>query len=97
MFSAIGAHAVTWTGSPSSAISNSAAMTVAGSLGLNAVDATGRRLWIAGGLGLAATALVGSLLVGADPDVSRAWFSLIGPLASGLVFFGGGLYLTNRA
>lgn len=74
-----------------------AGTTVAGLLGLNSVDATGRRLWIFGGLLLVATAFGGSLLVGGDLVVSRIWFSVLSPLASALVFFGGGLYLTTRA
>jgi hypothetical protein len=74
-----------------------AGTTVAGSLGLNSVGATGRRLWIVGGLLLATTALAGSFLIGGDLMLSRRWFSVIAPLASALVFFGGGLYLTTRA
>jgi hypothetical protein len=74
-----------------------AGTTVAGVLGLNSVDATGRRLWVLGGLLLVATALGASLLIGGDLMLSRQWFSVIAPLASALVFFGGGLYLTTRA
>jgi hypothetical protein len=70
---------------------------IAGLLGLNSVDATGRRLWVLGGLLLIATVVVGNLLIGGDLIVSRRWFSVLAPLSSALVFFGGGLYLTNRA
>jgi len=68
-----------------------------GLLGLNCNDATERRLWILGGILLAAVALVGSLLLGGDILLARQWFTLISPLTSGLVLFGGGLYLTSRA
>ncbi len=76
-----------------------------GLLGLNCNDATERRLWILGGILLVATALVGSLLLGGDTlgagqwfkFISPQWFNLIAPLASALVYFGGGLYLTSRA
>jgi len=44
-----------------------------------------------------AAALVGSLLLGGDILLARRWFTLISPLTSGLVLFGGGLYLTSRA
>ncbi|SRR6266480_4238981 len=74
-----------------------AGTTVAGLLGLNSVGVTGRRLWIVGGLLLVATALLGSFLLGGDLVLSRRGFSVIAPLASALVFFGGGLYLTTRA
>lgn len=68
-----------------------------GLLGLNCNDATERRLWIFGGILLAAAALLGSLLLGGEILLARQWFTLIAPLASALVFFGGGLYLTTRA
>ena len=68
-----------------------------GLLGLNCNDATERRLWILGGILLMAAALVGSLLLGGDILLARQWFTLISPLTSGLVLFGGGLYLTSRA
>src|SRR2546428_119569 len=68
-----------------------------GLLGLNCNDATERRLWILGGILLAAVALAGSLLLGGDILLARQWFTLISPLTSGLVLFGGGLYLTSRA
>jgi len=68
-----------------------------GLLGLNCNDATERRLWILGGILLVATALVGSLLLGGEILLARQWFTLISPLTSGLVLFGGGLYLTSRA
>src|SRR5207244_3677164 len=55
-------------------------------------------------IGLVATAtlwrsvgLVISLLFGGDIRQARQWFTLIVPLTSGLVLFGGGLYLTSRA
>ena len=70
---------------------------IVGLLGLNCNDATERRLWILGGILLAAVALVGSLLLGGDILLARQWFTLISPLTSGLVLFGGGLYLTARA
>lgn len=73
-----------------------AGTTVAGLLGLNSVDAAGRRLWVLGGLVLMATAFGGSLVIGADLELSRQWFAAIAPLSSALVFFGGGLYLTTR-
>jgi hypothetical protein len=68
-----------------------------GLLGLNCNDATERRLWILGGILLAAVALAGSLLLGSDILVARQWFTLISPLTSGIVLFGGGLYLSSRA
>src|SRR5437899_20957 len=68
-----------------------------GLLGLNCNDATERRLWLLGRILLAAVALAGSLLLGADILLARQWFTLISPLTSGLVLFGGGLYLTSRA
>jgi hypothetical protein len=74
-----------------------AGTTVAGLLGLNSVDATGRRLWVLGGLLLVSIALGGTFLLGGDLALSRRTFSVIAPLAIGLVFFGGGLYLTSRA
>jgi hypothetical protein len=67
-----------------------------GLLGLNCNDATERRLWIFGGILLAGAALTGSLLLGGEVVLARQWFTLIAPLASALVFFGGGLYLTTR-
>ena len=68
-----------------------------GILGLNSYDATDRRAWIAAGAIMALTALAGSLLLGGDVAAGRQWFTLISPLTSALVFFGGGLYLTTRA
>src|SRR2546425_345178 len=62
-----------------------------GLLGLNCNDATERRLWILGGILLVATALVGSLLLGGEILLARQWVTLISPLTSGLVLFGGTL------
>src|SRR5437867_12412 len=67
-----------------------------GLMGFNCNDATERRLWILGGILLVAAALAGSLLLGGEILLARQWFTLISPLTSGLVLFGGGLYLTSR-
>ena len=66
-------------------------------LGININDATERRMWVVGGVLLAATALVGSLVFVGSLAAARDAFAVISPLASGLVMFGGGLYLTSRA
>jgi hypothetical protein len=66
-------------------------------LGININDATERRMWIVGGVLLAATALVGSLVFVGSLSAARDAFAVISPLASGLVMFGGGLYLTSKA
>ena len=70
---------------------------VVGITGLNSYDSTDRRAWIAGGTIMALIALAGSLLLGGDIAAGRQWFTVISPLTSALVFFGGGLYLTTRA
>jgi hypothetical protein len=66
-------------------------------LGININDATERRMWIVGGVLLALTALVGSLVFVGSLAASRDAFAVVSPLASGLVMFGGGLYLTYKA
>lgn len=66
-------------------------------LGINITDATERRMWIVGGVLLAATALLGSLAFVGSLAAARDAFAIISPLASGLVLFGGGLYLTSKA
>ena len=66
-------------------------------LGININDATERRMWIVGGILLVATALVGSLAFVGSLAAARDAFAVISPLASALVMFGGGLYLTSRA
>ncbi len=66
-------------------------------LGVNINDAAERRIWIVGGILLAAIALLGSLVFVGSLAAARDAFALISPLASGLVLFGGGLYLTSRA
>ncbi len=66
-------------------------------LGININDATERRMWIAGGILLVATALVGSLVFVGSLAAARDAFAILSPLASALVMFGGGLYLTSKA
>ncbi len=66
-------------------------------LGININDATERRMWIVGGVLLAAIALLGSLAFVGSLAAARDAFALISPLASGVVLFGGGLYLTSKA
>lgn len=66
-------------------------------LGININDATERRMWIVGGVLLAATALLGSLAFVGSLAAARDAFAILSPLASGLVLFGGGLYLTSKA
>src|SRR2546428_798747 len=51
-------------------------------------------------IGLVATATLWrsvGLLLGGEILLARQWFRLISPLTSGLVLFGGGLYMTSRA
>ncbi len=72
------------------------ALTTVGLLGINSNDATERRLWIVEGILLVATALAGSLLLVGNAPAASQLFALVSPLASALVFFGGGLYLTRR-
>ncbi len=66
-------------------------------LGININDATERRMWIVGGVLLAAIALLGSLAFVGSLAAARDAFAIISPLASGVVLFGGGLYLTSKA
>ncbi len=66
-------------------------------LGININDATERRMWLVGGILLVATALVGSLAFVGSLAAARDAFAVISPLASALVMFGGGLYLTSKA
>ncbi len=66
-------------------------------LGININDATERRMWIVGGVLLTAIALLGSLAFVGSLAAARDAFALISPLASGVVLFGGGLYLTSKA
>ncbi len=66
-------------------------------LGVNINDATERRMWIVGGVLLAAIALVGSLAFVGSLAAARDAFAILSPLASALVMFGGGLYLTSKA
>lgn len=66
-------------------------------LGININDATERRMWIVGGVLLTAVALLGSLAFVGSLATARDAFAVISPLASGLVLFGGGLYLTSKA
>jgi hypothetical protein len=72
------------------------ALTTVGFLGINSNDATERWLWINGGILLVATALMGSLLLVGSAAAASQVFAVVSPLASALVFFGGGLYLTRR-
>lgn len=72
-------------------------VTVLAILGININDATERRMWIVGGALLAATALGGSLAFVGSLAAARDAFAILSPLASGLVLFGGGLYLTSKA
>lgn len=72
-------------------------LVIVGLLGFNVNDASERLLWIFGGVLLAAAALVGTLLIGADSVLANQAFTLLSPIASALVFFGGGLHLTTRA
>ncbi|HEX9340248.1 MAG TPA: hypothetical protein VF992_03635 [Thermoplasmata archaeon] len=72
-------------------------LTVVGLLGLNCNDVTERRLWVLGGILLLVTSLIGSLVLGGDISQARQSFMVISPLASSLVLFGGGVYLTRRA
>ncbi len=66
-------------------------------LGVNINDATERRMWIVGGVLLTAIALLGSLAFVGSLAAARDAFAIISPLASGVVLFGGGLYLTGKA
>ena len=66
-------------------------------LGININDATERRMWIVGGVLLALTALAGSLAFVGSLAAARDAFAVISPLVSGLVMFGGGLYLTSKS
>ncbi len=66
-------------------------------LGVNINDATERRMWIVGGVLLTAIALLGSLVFVGSLAAARDAFAIISPLASGIVLFGGGLYLTSKA
>lgn len=66
-------------------------------LGININDATERRMWIVGGILLVATALAGSLAFVGSLAAARDAFAILSPLASALVMFGGGLYLTSKA
>ncbi len=66
-------------------------------LGININDATERRLWMVGGVLLTAIALLGSLAFVGSLAAARDAFAVISPLASGIVLFGGGLYLTSEA
>ncbi len=66
-------------------------------LGVNINDGTERRIWIVGGVLLVATALVGSLVFVGSLAAARDAFAILSPLASALVMFGGGLYLTSKA
>ena len=54
-------------------------------------------MWIVGGVLLTVTALLGSLAFVGSLDAARDAFAIISPLASALVMFGGGLYLTSKA
>ncbi len=72
-------------------------LVLVGLLGFNVNNAAERRLWIVGGILLLATALVGTVLIGADTLLANQLFTLISPIASASVFFGGGLFLTARA
>lgn len=73
------------------------AAAILGFTGINANDIAERRLWIVAGALLLLTALLGSLFFGSDLGLARDGFAVISPLASALVFFGGGLFLTSRA
>ncbi len=66
-------------------------------LGININDATERRMWIVGGVLLTAIALLGSLAFVGSLAAARDAFAILSPLASGVVLFGGGLYLTSKA
>ena len=66
-------------------------------LGININDAMERRMWVVGGGLLTLTALVGSVAFVGSLAAARNAFAVISPLASGLVLFGGALYLTSRA
>lgn len=67
-----------------------------GFLGLNCNDDGDRRLWILGGALLAATALAGTLAGGGEALGANRWLTVVAPLASGLVLFGGGVYVAGR-
>ncbi len=73
------------------------ALVIVGLLGFNVNSASERRLWVLGGLLLVVTSLVGTLLLGGDALFASQVFTFVSPLASALVFFGGGLYLTTRS
>ncbi len=66
-------------------------------LGVNINDAAERRMWIVGGVLLTVIALLGSLAFVGSLAAARDAFAIISPLASGVVLFGGGLYLTGKA
>jgi hypothetical protein len=72
-------------------------VTVLALAGININDATERRMWVLGGVLLVLTALVGSLAFVGSLAAARDAFAVISPLASGVVLFGGGLYLTGKA
>ena len=73
------------------------AAAVLGLTGLASNDAAERKMWLASGIGLLLVSLLGSLAFGTDLGLARDGFAVIAPLASGIVFFGGGLHLTSRA
>ncbi len=73
------------------------ASAVLGVAGVASYHPADRRLWVAGGALMALVALAGSLLAGGDLTLARAWFAVLSPVTSGLVFSGGGLVLVSRA
>lgn len=73
------------------------ALIIVGVLGLLSTSRTERLLWIAGGAALGTVALVAAALIGADRAAAYAWFSLVSPLATALVFFFNGIYLSLTA
>ena len=73
------------------------AAAVLGLTGAGSNDAAERKMWLAASVALLLTALLGSLAFGTDLGLARDAFAVISPVASGVVFFGGGLYLTSHA
>lgn len=69
---------------------------VIGAVGLTCHDSTDRILWVVGGVFLLAVVIAGTLVAGNDTNQALRVFGAVGPLATLLVYFGNGLYLTLK-